>query len=312
MDDDINYSDKRISNMIRNAFDLFVSGFNKFIILSPPIALASLFFIYYSNTFYTPSYLQLEDKSAQFIITFLIITIIYLIISILFTAALFNSAYSVSTSYPGKSILESIKKGVKRFFPLFGLTLLIGIIATGWMLLTVFLPLIFAIAPLAKSVTDLNSLCNFIFTPTTITAILLILGGVITFILIFGVPFYLYAEPEICIKEKCRVFEAFGRSFIKTKGMRIKGFVYLIIIFLIQLAFCALLFSSAYLITSFLTLSKGISLKEILSQGEEFIKLNYIFNITSTLASLVTTPFHISAITVFYRTIENEEEKSTP
>ncbi|MBP8708455.1 MAG: hypothetical protein KBH94_07085, partial [Caldisericia bacterium] len=134
--------------------------------------------------------------------------------------------------------------------------------------------------------------------------------GLISLVLIFGVPISLYGEPEICVKKKCGVFEALNNSFTGIRGLRIKGFAYLIIISLIQLAFIALLFLASYLIVSVITSSRGILLKDLFSRGEEFTKINYLFGLTSSLASLVTVPFQTSAITVFYRTIKgNDEEK---
>lgn len=144
---------------------------------------------------------------------------------------------------------------------------------------------------------------------TTTTIILISLAGLISFILIFGIPISLYGEPEICIKKKCGVFEALNNSFTGIRGMRVKGLAYLIIISLIQLAFVAILFVVAYLIVGAVTSSRGILLKDIFSKGEEFTKINYLFGLTSSLSSLVTVPFQVSAMTVFYKIIEGDDEE---
>jgi len=297
---DAEYSDERISSMVSKAFNLFVSGFNKFVILALPGALVSLLQIYYYYN--KTAFGQLRELTPKVMITFIVITIVNLVISIIFTAALFNSAYSVSINQKGESIAESLKKGVKRFFPLLGFILLASIIAGVWMLLTVFLPIVFIGAPLMSSLEPMS-------VTTTTIIILIVLAGLISFILIFGVPISLYGEPEICIKKKCGVFEALNNSFTGIRGMRVKGFAYLIILFLIQLAFVALLFVVTCLIVGAVTSTRGILLKDIFSQGEEFTKINYLFGLTSSLASLVTVPFHASAMTVFYRTITFEEEE---
>lgn len=296
---DTEYTDGRISSMVSKTFNLFVSGFNKFVILALPGALSSLFLLYY----YYNKVGQLGELTPRVIITFIVITIINLVFSVIFTAALLNSAYSISINPIGESITESIKKGIKRFFPLIGFILLASIIACVWIFLTVFLPLIFIGVPLMSSLEPMSI-------TTAIIIILIALAGLISLVLIFGVPISLYGEPEICVKKKCGVFEALNNSFTGIRGLRIKGFAYLIIISLIQLAFIALLFLASYLIVSTITSSKGILLKDLFSQGEEFTKINYLFGLTSSLASLVTVPFQTSAITVFYRTIKgNDEEK---
>ncbi len=305
MNDSLGHPDVSISNLVRRAFNLFISNFNKFVILAIPVALAQMIFQYATNQKVIS--LSIDEDPYKGLIVFFVSLLVYLLIIFIAEAALYNSAYYAYINHPGEAILDSVKKGFKRFLPFLGLTLLFSVIVTLIMLL-ILIPVFIAFPSLVEQLGLQDSPA---ITPGIITAVLIIFALIIVLILIFGVPFSLFAAPHICVKEKCGVFEALNESFKKIRGMRLNGFAYLIIIILIQLAFALVLFLVAFLILTLFNRAYIIEIKDIILRGGTD-KLNYFVGLISGLMSIITVPFNISAATVFYRELNRGEEIATP
>lgn len=288
---DLESSDLSIGSLIRKAFNLFFAGFNKFVILSIPIAILSVYYLYISNQLSISQFT--ENSSYAGLATYFVSLFLFLIISILFNASFYNLAYQEYINPPGERIVDSIKKGFKRFFPLIGITFLFAIIGLIISLL-IFIPIFLAFPSLFESGIQNNIL------------ILIIAVIMIILFLIFMVPFYLFATPHICVNGKAGVFETMNKSFEKIRGKRLKGFAYLLIINLLQIAFALMLIFIAFIILSLFGGTYGMALKDIISIAETS-KLNFLIGIVSAFVSVITVPFNVSALIVFYRELEEKE-----
>jgi hypothetical protein len=282
-----------IKILILKAYKLFIFNFNNLLILTIPIALTNIIILYFSSRF--PLDILIKNDPLKGFSVFILLNLVNISVITFFSISIFYSAYKKNKGIE-ISLTDSIKRASKKFLPYFGLVLLFFLISIFWLFIT-FLPLIFNLFDL-NTANAQSSLYQIIF-------ILFCFISIMFYIFALLVPFVLFSQPDICIQEKSKIICSFSNGLTKIKGYRLKGFIFILIILLIQFIFILVFFYITLYVVVLIN-PKMIQFLNPVFLNENTQKISLYFGFTSSIISLLLTPFQICSYVIFYEAIEDK------
>ena len=275
--------------MILKAFRLLISNFNTFFYLTIPISVSNLIMLYYSNKF--PIDKIIEDNNQKLLIIFIFLFLLNITVTLFFSISLYYSAYRKFKGFEN-TFLDSVKRGSGKFFQCFALSFLLFFISLIWFTITL-LPLIFKFINIYK-----DSILSYFYIAFLFLSILL-------FILIFVVPFILFSRPDICIKDNSTILDSLKAGLRRINGKKIRGLLYIILVFIIQTSIILILFYFSFFLVTLINpkITEIINPSLVIDSSSKF---SLYFGFTSSIITLILTPFQVCCYVIFYNYLNEE------